>query len=208
VPMAADRNHALQTSQKGAEECSRVIVAAPPNPDAAMAIAVARTNPGTWRNSLKVNGRPNQRSRSQTTTTGSLAAQTPLRTEVRRLLSLIMLAAKVPAITPTTRAGRARRPRMIRRPTAIPEAGQNTATSPCSVRKASPSRAARKYETAMAAASSANEQNPSGPTPTDAYRLTPKGRQSPFNVSMSPEISAEARRSSVRASSSAIGCCL
>jgi hypothetical protein len=58
----------------------------------------------------------------------------------------------VPTITPTTSAGNVRRPDMIKIPAAIPDAGQNTATSEGAESKASPNRAARKYAMATAPA--------------------------------------------------------
>src|SRR5262249_11437600 len=104
------------------------MVIAPPIAEVAVAKAVAAKKPTTRGRSPKVKGRPNQRSKSQAIRTASPALQNPLSTEVKRLLSLMRLAATVPASTPTTTATPARRPAEIRMPAAIPDAGQNTAT--------------------------------------------------------------------------------
>src|SRR5262245_10082284 len=105
------------------------MVAAPPNAEVAAAMPAAATKPKTRRRSPNVNGRANHRSRSQAARTASPALQKPLKVEVQRLLSLTRLAAMVPTTTPSTSAGRTRRPNVIRIPAATPEAGQNTATS-------------------------------------------------------------------------------
>jgi hypothetical protein len=52
--------------------------------------------------------------------------------------------ATVPATTPATSAGTARRPKAIEMPAAMPDAGQNTARSEGPEINATPSRAARK----------------------------------------------------------------
>ena len=85
----------------------------------------------------------NRRSSNQAIRTASPELQKPLNREVRRLLSLMTLAATVPTTTPITSGRQARRPDMIKMPTAMPDAGQNTATSEGAESKPSPSRAAR-----------------------------------------------------------------
>src|SRR5215510_5953823 len=125
------------------------MVVAPPMAEVAVARLAATKKPATRRRSPNMNGRPNQRSISQATRTASPALQKPLNVEVRRLRSLRRLAAMVPTTRPITTAGHACRRVMIRMPAAMPDAGQNTATSEGTARSASPSRAARKYAIAM-----------------------------------------------------------
>src|SRR5262245_62649566 len=144
MPMTPPRNQVRHTSRYGAAVCNKVIVVAPPTADTAGAMVAAARKPSARRRSLKLNAGPNQRSSNQATSTASPALQKPLKNEVARLLSLKRLAAMVPAITPITTAGRARRPNVIRMPAAKPEAGQKTATSDGAESSASPSRAARK----------------------------------------------------------------
>src|SRR6516165_3375082 len=143
IPTPSDKNHARQTSQYGAAVWNRVIVAAPPRAEAAAPRQAAAAKPSTRRRSSKANGRPNQRSINPATKTVSPALQKPLNSEVQMLLSLMRLGATVPRITPTTIAGEKRRFAMIKMPAAMPDAGQNTATSEGADSKASPNRAAR-----------------------------------------------------------------
>jgi hypothetical protein len=133
-----------QTSQNDAAVCSVVIVAAPQMAEIETAIPTAAKKPTARRKSQKVNGRPNHRSSSQATRTASPALQNPLRMEVVRLLSLMTLAATVPTTTPTMSATPIRRPATTKIPAAIPDAGQNTATSEGLAIKESPSWAAKK----------------------------------------------------------------
>ena len=121
-----------------------VIVAAPPSAEAAAARPAAAQKPKTRRRSPNPNAGPNQRSSSQATRIASPALQKPLSIEVIRLLSPKRLAAAVPITTPTTSAEYARRPDTIRKPAAMPDAGQNTATSEGCASNKSPSWAVRK----------------------------------------------------------------
>src|SRR5215467_1097257 len=163
MPIPSDRNHVCQASQNGAALCSKVIVAAPPVAEVAVARPAAARKPPTRPRSPNVNGQPNHRSSSQATRTASPALQKPLNTDVARLLSLIRLAATVPTTTPMTSAGRARGPNVIKIPAARPDAGQNTATSEPAVSKARPRRAARKYPIATTpAAPSTDIHSPAG----------------------------------------------
>src|SRR5215467_11003208 len=144
MPTVPDRNNVRQVSQNGAADCSGVIVAAPPTPEIETAITTAVKKPPTRHKLQKVKGRPNHRSSSQANRTASPALQSPLRMAVEGLLSLMRLAATVPTTTPTTSATPTRRPPAIRIAAAIPDAGENTATSDGWASKESPSWAAKK----------------------------------------------------------------
>src|SRR5215510_11157392 len=159
------------------------MVEAPPTAETAVARPVAAKKPATRRRSANVNGVPNHRSKSQATSTASPALQKPLHSEVTALLSLMTLAATVPAITPTTTANRARRPDKIRMPTAMPDAGQKTATSVGDESSASPNRAARKYATATAlAATSVDNHSFASATEDTRSRTVPWVEPAAFNA--------------------------
>ena len=85
----------------------------------------------------------------------------------------MMLAAMVAAITPITTGARARRPHVTRIPTAMPEAGQKTATP--SVSKASPSRAARKYAIATPIVEPSASNRIRAACEEGRYLLAPRG---------------------------------
>src|SRR5262245_16688001 len=144
MPTVPDRNHVRQVSQNDAADCSVVIVAAPQTAEIETANPTAAKKPPTRCKSQKVQGRPNRRSSSQANRPASPAFQKPLRMEVERLLSLMRLAAMVPTTTPTTSATPTRRPAAIRIAPAMPDAGQNTATSEGLASNDSPSWAAKK----------------------------------------------------------------
>src|SRR5262245_59840500 len=159
------------------------MVEAPPTAATAVSRQVAAKKPATRRRSANLNGVPNHRSKSQAASTASPALQKPLHSEVKALLSLITLAATVPAITPTRTANRARRPDKIRMPTAMPDAGQKTATSVGDESSASPNRAARKYATATAlAATSVDNHSFASATEDTRSRTVPWVEPAAFNA--------------------------
>src|SRR6516164_5439021 len=159
------------------------MIEAPPMAETAVARPAAAKKPATWRKSANLNGLPNHHSSNQATSTASPALQKPLHSEVKTLLSPMTLAATVPAITPMTTAMSAHRPNRIRMPAAMPEAGQNTATSEGDESSASPNRAARKYTTAMPIASRNLDSQPSAPVTEDGRdRAMPKVEPAAFNA--------------------------
>src|SRR5262245_18684389 len=137
--------------------------------EVAAAIAVAARKPSTWRKSRSENAGPNHRSTNQARMIGSPMLQKPLNTEVARLRSLNTFAATVPIITPIASAGRARRPKAIRMPAAMPDAGQNIATSLGATSKESPSRDAKKYAMPIMTAPPAADNHALGPTGSAKY---------------------------------------
>ena len=126
---------------------ARSIVAAPPVADAVAAIPATARKPATRGRSENANARPNQRSSNQATKTASPALQMLLSIEVMRPLSLMTLAATAPATRPIISAGRARLPKTIRNPTAMPVTGQNADTPEGRASNASPSCATKKKTT-------------------------------------------------------------
>src|SRR6185436_19913244 len=102
MPTPSDRNQSRQTSENGAVVWSRVMVVAPPTPDAAAAKAPAARKPTTRRMSLNANWRPNDQQSHQR---GLASIAEAHEYEVQRLLSFRMFAATVPTTTPIKSAG-------------------------------------------------------------------------------------------------------
>src|SRR5262249_39364274 len=93
------------------------------------------------------------------------------------------LAATVPTITPTRIAARKRRFDRMKMPAAIPDAGQNTATSEGVASSASPRWAARKYTTATALPAASVDRHPFAPVTEDSRdRTVPWVEPAAFNA--------------------------
>src|SRR5262245_8551449 len=145
MPSASDTNQSHQTLSAGAAEGpNRFIATAAGTAAAALATAADANRPNTLRRLSKLKWGPKKRSINHAVKRASPAWHRAKPRAAQMLLSPMRLAATVATITATATGARAQRPSAKRVPAATPEAGQKTATRSGSLRRARPSRAARK----------------------------------------------------------------
>src|SRR5262249_29479976 len=138
-----DANQSRQRSSGDAPACTQLMTSAAPAAATAAPIALAAKKPRTWKMSSSLNSRPNQRSSSQAVSSACPALTKPKTRESEATLPIATLARMVAIATAAATGKRAVGPNTIKAPTAMPAAGQNTAT-PGLVIKIKPRRAATK----------------------------------------------------------------
>ena len=151
MPREAAANQSRQTCREGDVGSIRLTAIAAPTAPIADPIAVAPKKPSTRCTSSSLNVLPNQRSSSQAVRSACPALMELMATANHALLPIMRLQTVLAITTAAATGRRTPGPHTTSAPTAMPAAGQKTAT-PGSARRAKPSRPARKYAMPVATA--------------------------------------------------------